>query len=88
MKRLRETYRVRVEITLKPGHSDPEGDTTAEMLKDLDYPIEKATVSKVYQLTLSVSSAEEANRVVDEISRRILANPTKDSYTIKIEEMR
>ena len=88
MKTLRTTYQVRVEIVLKPGHSDPEGDTTAEVLKDLDYPIEKVTVSKVYQLTLCVSSAEEANRVADEISRRVLANPTKDSYSIKIEEMR
>ena len=55
MKKLRLTYQVRVEIVLKPGHSDPEGATTAEVLKDLDYPIEKVTVSKVYQLTLSVS---------------------------------
>ena len=60
----------------------------AEVLRDLDYPIEKVTVNKVYRLTLSVSSAEEANRVADEISRRVLANPTKDSYSIKIEEMR
>ncbi len=80
-------YRAKIEISLKQGHSDPEGETTAESLKELGYPIETTKVSKVYEITLSARSAKEANRLVDEMCRRLLANPTKDNYSFTIEEM-
>ncbi|MEM2122051.1 MAG: phosphoribosylformylglycinamidine synthase subunit PurS [Candidatus Bathyarchaeia archaeon] len=79
-------HRVRVEVSLKPGHSDPEGDATAEALRDLGYPVEDVKVSKVYTLTLKTYSREEAERLAEEVSRRLLANPTKDMYTIRVEE--
>lgn len=78
-------HRVRVEVSLKPGHSDPEGDATAEALRDLGYPVEAVRVSKVYILTLKARSREEAERLAGEVSRRLLANPTKDTYTIQVE---
>jgi phosphoribosylformylglycinamidine synthase len=80
-------YRAKIEISLKLGHSDPEGETTAESLKELGYPVEAAKVSKVYEITLSARSVKEANRLVDEMCRRLLANPTKDNYSFTIEEM-
>ncbi|MGC8850037.1 MAG: phosphoribosylformylglycinamidine synthase subunit PurS [Candidatus Bathyarchaeia archaeon] len=79
-------YRVRVEVSLKPGHSDPEGDATAEALRDLGYPVRGAKVSKVYTIMLDVSSREDAERLAEEVSRRLLANPTKDMYRIQVEE--
>ena len=30
-------YRLRIEVSLKSGHSDPEGETTARLLKELGY---------------------------------------------------
>ena len=82
------TYRARIEIALKPGHSDPEGETTAESLKELGYPVEATKVSKIYEITLSVSSVKEGHRLVDEMCRRLLANPTKDNYSFTVEEMK
>lgn len=80
-------YRARIEVGLKPGHSDPEGETTAKSLEELGYPVEATKVSKVYEITLSVRSAKEAHRLVGEMCRRLLANPTKDNYSFTIEEM-
>jgi phosphoribosylformylglycinamidine synthase PurS subunit len=80
-------YRARIEVALKPGHSDPEGETTAKSLKELGYPVEATKVSKVYEITLSVRSVKEASRLVDEMCRRLLANPTKDNYSFTIEEV-
>ncbi|MBS7644667.1 MAG: phosphoribosylformylglycinamidine synthase subunit PurS [Candidatus Bathyarchaeia archaeon] len=80
-------YRVRVEVSLKPGHSDPEGDATAEALRDLGYPVEGAKVSKVYTLMVKAYSREDAERLAEEVSRRLLANPTKDTYMVRVEEM-
>jgi len=79
-------YKARIEVGLKPGHSDPEGETTKESLVELNYPVEKVKVSKVYELYLDASSQEEAERKVEEMCRRLLANPVKDNYTIQVEE--
>jgi phosphoribosylformylglycinamidine (FGAM) synthase PurS component len=32
-------YRARVEVSLKQGHSDPEGETTKKALLELNYPV-------------------------------------------------
>jgi len=79
-------YIARVEVSLKPGHSDPEGETTKESLVELNYPVKRVKVSKVYEVSLEASSLEEAKKQVEEMCRRLLANPVKDNYTFHIEE--
>lgn len=81
-------YRLRIEVSLKPGHSDPEGETTAQLLKELGYEIETANVSKVYTITLEAGSKKEAKTEAEEMCKRLLANPTKDNYSVNIEEKR
>jgi phosphoribosylformylglycinamidine synthase len=80
--------RLRIEVTLKPGHSDPEGETTAQVLKELGYKIETVNVGKVYNVTIQVQSKKEAEVNAEEMCKRLLANPTKDDYSVKIEETR
>lgn len=79
-------YRVKIEVSLKPGHSDPEGETTAKSLRELRYPVETVKVSKVYEVYLYANSLKEAEKHADEMCRRLLANPTKDNYLFDIEE--
>ena len=81
-------YRVKIEVSLKPGHSDPEGETTAKSLKGLRYPVETVKVSKVYEVFLHAKSLKEVQRHADEMCRRLLANPTKDNYRFSIEEVK
>ena len=81
-------YQAKVEVRLKPGHSDPEGETISDALRDLEYPVETVRVSKVYRIMIEADSEEEAERRVDEMCRRLLANPTKDDYSFTIEEVR
>jgi phosphoribosylformylglycinamidine synthase PurS subunit len=81
-------YIGRVEVGLKPGHSDPEGETTKNSLVELNYPVEAVKVSKVYELNIEASSLKDAKKQVDEMCRRLLANPVKDNYTIHVEEAR
>jgi phosphoribosylformylglycinamidine synthase PurS subunit len=79
-------YHLKIEVGLKPGHSDPEGETTAHLLKELGYKVERVNVSKVYSVALEAESQEEAKAKAKEMCKRLLANPTKDTYTIFIEE--
>ncbi len=73
---------------MKPGHSDPEGETTTRLLKELGYKVESVNVNKVYNVVLEARSRKEAEAKSEEMCKRLLANPTKDDYTIGIEEGR
>jgi phosphoribosylformylglycinamidine synthase len=77
---------LRIEVSLKPGHSDPEGETTARLLKELGYSVETVGVSKAYKVVLEAQSRKEAETKAEEMCKRLLANPTKDNYAIVIEE--
>jgi len=79
-------YRLRIEVSLKSGHSDPEGETAARLLKELGYRVQTVNVDKSYIVILEAESGKEAEIKADEMCRRLLANPTKDNYSIKIEE--
>ncbi len=79
-------YHAKVEVSLKTGHSDPEGETTAQSLKELTYTVESVKVSKVYTIEFQAKSVEEARTYVDKMCRQLLANPTKDNYNFTIEE--
>jgi phosphoribosylformylglycinamidine synthase len=79
-------YRLRIEVSLKPGHSDPEGETTARLLKELGYRVEAVNVGKFYSVILEAESSKEAGNKAEEMCKRLLANPTKDNYDIVVEE--
>ena len=81
-------YRARIEVSLKPGHSDPEGEMTAQSLKELKYSVKTVGVSKVYEIIFEADSREKAEKAVEEMCRRLLANPTKDDYSFEIEEVK
>ena len=80
-------YLATVYVKLKQGYSDPEGETTAKALQGLGYSVADVRSSKAYDLTLEASNREEAERLVDEMSRRLLTNPTKDDYRYELREI-
>ena len=79
-------YRLRIEVGLKPGHNDPEGETTARLLRELGYEVEDVKISKVYKISLRAESRKEAETKAEEMCNKLLANPTKDYYEVAIEE--
>jgi phosphoribosylformylglycinamidine synthase len=81
-------WRLRIEVSLKPGHSDPEGETTTQLLKELGYKTDSVNVSKDYTVILQAATKKEAETKAEEMCKRLLANPTKDNYSIAIEEIR
>ncbi len=80
-------FRAHVEVRLKPGHSDPEGETAAKSLKDLKYGVERVRVVKVYEVTFDADSPQRAEEEVEEMCRRLLANPVKDAYHYDVVEV-
>jgi phosphoribosylformylglycinamidine synthase PurS subunit len=57
-------------------------------LKELGYGVENVNVSKLYGLTINSQTRKEAEMKAEEMCKMLLANPTKDNFTITIEEKR
>ena len=81
-------YAAKIEVSLKPGHSNPEGETTERLLIELGYKVHAVDVSKVYTILLDALSIKDAKAIAEEMSKRLLANPTKDNYTISVVEQK
>lgn len=77
-------YRVRAEVKLKRGHFDPEGDVTAKSLNDLGFKVAETKVSKAYTIIVDAKSRVDAKRLVEEMCRKLLANPTKDDFYVEV----
>jgi phosphoribosylformylglycinamidine synthase PurS subunit len=79
-------FKAFVYVTLKKGYSDPEGDTTANALQGLGYPVKKVRSSKAYEVYYEAADRDTAEKTLDEMCRRLLTNPTKDDYHFEISE--
>ena len=66
-------YRAKIEVSLKPGHSDPEGETTARLLKELGYAVNSVNVSKAYTVNIEAETLKEAKAKAEEMCKRVIA---------------
>ncbi|MGB9759781.1 MAG: phosphoribosylformylglycinamidine synthase subunit PurS [Thermoproteota archaeon] len=78
--------KVRIEVKLKQGYFDPEGNTIAKALKDLNFPVSSVRISKVYTVELNATSIQEAKRLAEDICRKLLVNPVKDDFKVEVVE--
>jgi phosphoribosylformylglycinamidine synthase len=77
--------RARVEIHLKKGVADPEGDNVLKALKLLGFGSVAGVRSiKVFEIDLAERTAAKARAAVEEMCRKLLANPVIHDYKISI----
>ena len=70
-------------IELKKGVADPEGMNTKKALNLLGWDVENVKSGKVYEIDLGDDvSEEEAREEVEEMCKRLLANPVIQTYEI------
>jgi phosphoribosylformylglycinamidine synthase len=81
-------FRATVYVSLKTGYSDPEGEATAKALQGLGYSVSDVRSSKAYEVYLEASELNEAEKLVEDMCRRLLTNPTKDDYNIELSELK
>jgi phosphoribosylformylglycinamidine synthase subunit PurS len=79
--------RVRVEIRLKKGVADPEGDNVHKALTLLGFrTVRGVHSSKVFRIDLGTKDGDTAREQAEEMCRRLLANPVIHDYAISIEK--
>lgn len=79
--------RVRIEVHLKKGVTDPEGDNVRKALNLLGFKgIRGVHSAKLFTVDLEATDAADARSDAEEMCRRLLANPVVHDYTIHVEE--
>lgn len=75
----------RVEVRLKKGVADPEGENTRKALKLLGFaPVAKVRSARVFEIDLDVEEKGAATTMAEEMCSRLLANPVIHDYRITI----
>ena len=75
-------WKVTVIVCLKEGLNDPEGKVIGNALRNLGYAVENLRVPKYFEFELESERPEEE---VEEMCRRLLANPLIHSWEYSIE---
>lgn len=74
-----------VHVTLKPGVLDPQGRAIAGALADLGFAgVDGVRQGKFIELDIADQPAADAKAAVEEMCKKLLANPVIENYTIEI----
>jgi phosphoribosylformylglycinamidine synthase PurS subunit len=78
--------KARIVIRLRAGVLDPQGATVQKALAGLGFPeVHELRVGTLLELTLDETDPTRAARRLEEMCRRLLANPVIEDYTYEIE---
>lgn len=74
-------WKARIRVMLKKGVLDPQGETVRRSLAALGYAqVEEVRVGKYLEVTLDTPNREDAAAQVEEMCRRLLANPVIEDF--------
>ncbi len=77
----------RIHVTLKPGVNDPQGLAVAGGLQSLGFTgVQQVRVGRYLELTLEAPDRASAEQSVEQMCRRLLANPVIETYMYEVVE--
>ena len=78
--------KARVFVRLRPGVLDPQGQTIRKALEGLGFPeVLDLRLGKVMEFELDETDRARARARLDEMCRRLLANPVVEDYSCEVE---
>ncbi|HEY3117633.1 MAG TPA: phosphoribosylformylglycinamidine synthase subunit PurS, partial [Chloroflexota bacterium] len=78
----------RVHVYLKPIVNDPQGEAILGGLKTLGFAsVSQVRAGKYLEVHLESASATDAQRLAEDMCRRLLANPVLEDFRISVEEL-
>ena len=73
-------------VTLKKDVLDPQGKVVSQTLKNMGYKsIINVRQGKYFEIELNETDKEKAKKIVEEFSKKLLANIVIEDYTINLE---
>jgi phosphoribosylformylglycinamidine synthase len=81
------TFDVVVEVYLREGVADPQGQTVERSLPTLGFDgVQGVRMGKLIRFTLDAADEASARSEVDDMCRRFLTNPVIESSDVRISE--
>lgn len=81
-------FNVKVFIRLKKGLLDPQGKTIESSLHSMGYKdVAGVKFGKLIELKLSAKNKTEAGKKIEEMCKKLLANPVIEVFEYEIEEV-
>ena len=78
-------FRLEIRITPRPGLLNPEGNAVHHALQSLGYEtVTDVRAGKTFYVTLEAADEDAATSVAEDMSRRLLANPVTEDFTITV----
>ena len=78
--------KARVYVTLKKSVFDPQGKTIHEALRSMGYgSVADVRQGKFFEVSLEGVEPAAAKATVEEVARKVLANPVIESYQVEVE---
>jgi phosphoribosylformylglycinamidine synthase PurS subunit len=79
------SFKARVDVKLKEGIADPQGQTIERALPALGFDgVRGVRVGKLIELEVEATNAEEARDRVHEMCKTLLANPVIETYEVEL----
>jgi len=81
-------YRARIRITLRPSILDPQGKAVHHAIGALGTAgVQDVRMGKYVEMKLEAASPGEAQRITEEVCRKLLANPVMEDFHFEIEAL-
>ncbi len=78
--------KAKIEVYLKPGVLDPQGATIKRALETMGYRgVKDLRQGKVFYIELEGLERQEAEKLLEEIARKVLSNPVIEDFRCQIE---
>ena len=75
--------KISVTVTLKKDVLDPQGKVVKQTLKNMGYKnIEDVRQGKYFEIELHEDDKNKAEKIIEEISKKLLTNTVIENYTI------
>jgi phosphoribosylformylglycinamidine synthase len=79
-------YKAKIKVTLRPSILDVQGKAAQHALANLGYSsVESVRIGKYMEVSIEENSAQEAERVCNEICQKLLSNPIMEDFTFELE---
>jgi len=79
--------RVQIDVMLKEGILDPQGKTVEDNLPSMGFAgVSGVRIGKHIELEIEAGSRQDAERTIEEITRRLLSNPVIEDFAYRIVE--
>lgn len=83
-------YKAKIQIVLKDGVLDPQGNAVKQALHHLGFDqVKDVRMGKMIEISLDVNNHQEVESQIQKMCEKLLANPVIEKYSIlSLEEMR